>query len=342
LLSWLRAWLYQHSVFRKHRLSVPVISVGNMTAGGTGKTPFTLSLARWAQQQGFQVGILTRGYKRRQKDPVVINTRKKQSLAAAQVGDEPSLLAGKLDQGIIVVQRDRVSAGQTAIREYGCNLLIMDDGFQYQRLVRDLDLVLWDGYQQPRKSALLPCGKRREPWQALQRATALIVTRTAGISRQIDSFFGRRFPDLRQFNSPLIITAVVHQQQQKTLSPKILHSKRILAFCGLGNPEQFFKTVRQLKPKALLTRTFPDHHRYSAKEIHDLETVAADNGCDYLLTTEKDWINLPATPVMQNLVVLTIRLQIDEHLQQFILDKLSGRESGIRLRSEEQDDRAEG
>ncbi len=309
------------------QLAVPVISVGNITAGGTGKTPFTLTLTQWLQSQGFRVGILTRGYGRKYKEPVVIDTDMEQSQASIKVGDEPCLMAERLRQGVIIVQKDRVAAGQTAIRNYGCDLLVLDDGFQYQRLARDLDLVLWDGYQVPATARLLPCGRLREPWQALQRATALIITRTVTSSPQLKSFFQQRFPDLIQFNSPLHITGVEHKSKQQSYAPERLHSKKILAFCGLGNPAQFYQTVRQLNPRGLITRTFGDHYRYSAQDVRGLCELAAQSECDYLLTTEKDYINLPVTPIIKNLLVLKITLQIDAALQKFILKNLN-RDSG--------------
>jgi len=245
-----------------HQVDVPVVSVGNVTVGGTGKTPLVAWVARWFREQGVRVALVSRGYG---ADPGAVN-------------DEALELEQRLPDVPHLQDPDRVKAARTAIEELDSELLVMDDGFQHRRLRRDLDIVLIDATQPFGYGHVLPRGKLRESLAGLRRADLLVVTRGSAVSEErLDKIRDV----LRRYTMAPI--AVVDQQPQALLSStgseesiEEMKGKPVIAFCGIGNPDGFRFTLGQCGYELIELREFPDHHRYSRDDVQSLVEWTAD------------------------------------------------------------------
>jgi tetraacyldisaccharide 4'-kinase len=248
------------------RLSAPVVSVGNISVGGSGKTPFTMLLGSLLNQRSIPYDVLSRGYRRESTGVKIVDPNG----GATEYGDEPLLLAKRLAVPVIV-GANRYHAGQRAERRFMSGMHLLDDGFQHRQLARQFDIVLVN--EEDLADRLLPAGHLREPVSALERADVLVIP-----SNQSSGQFA-------SFGKP--IWRVI-----RTLRIPPRPPVRPLAFCGLARPQRFFKDLesRGIKPCAMVA--FPDHHRYSAREIDKLRKIAQRNLADGFLTTQKDLMNL--------------------------------------------------
>ncbi len=325
LITAVRNYLYDQQILRTVKLAVPVISVGNISAGGTGKTPVVIRLAKLFVEKNFRVAVVTRGYRRKSRGQLIVSSGNGPQVNATMAGDEPFLIARRCPEAVVICDADRVAAGRTATDQFGCNLILADDAFQHRRLARDYNLCLWDGTLQPQTEYILPAGKLRESLRNIRRADAILVTRCKGIDRKILDY-----PEFQKFSgivdcAPVEVTELIEPATQKTMPAEKLAGKKIYTFCGLGNSAQFFKTVAALHPQSLHTRSFPDHHRYSRKEFAGIAQSARDVGCDFIITTEKDFINLPRQAAsIKNLLLLRVAIPIPLKMQKSILDSLDG------------------
>jgi tetraacyldisaccharide 4'-kinase len=307
LLSWpysgvvrLRNGLYSSGLLRAHRVSVPVICVGNLTTGGTGKTPLVIWLCRLLRQRQRCCAILTRGYKTRAEKP----------------SDEPALLRIECPDTPLIVNADRVAGAAAALREYGAEVLLMDDGFQHRRLARDLDIITVDATAPFGYGRLLPAGLLREPVASLRRAHAVVLTRcdqaAADALRNLEA-------SVRQVNPRLVVARSVHAPAHiKTAEGAEIRladipGRRIFAFCGIGNPPSFFRTVTDQGGILVGTRAFDDHHRYSAADLEQVHEEAVRAQAQLLLTTQKDWTKIERFAVAREppaLAYLTVALRL--------------------------------
>lgn len=303
---------YDRDRERRHRraLPAPVISVGNITTGGTGKTPLTIWLARHFASMGKNPAILSRGYGRRGKDVSRVPTDGNLSDCALHFGDEPTLMAKHL-RGLagVWVGRDRWLSGRKAIQS-GADILLMDDGFQHLRLYRDLDLVLVDAHKPFGNGALLPLGPLREPASSLNRADAIIVTRAddpAAAARTIAQMEAR-FPGKPVFTCRHKLMGPRFGLDGPLIPPPRLHGYTLVAFAGIGKPKQFFDSLYRLGLHISEGIAYPDHYRYGRKDL--VRLIHAGRGKDPLLfiTTEKDFVRLPA-PFQRT--VLTAAMEMD-------------------------------
>ncbi|MBN2281442.1 MAG: tetraacyldisaccharide 4'-kinase [Candidatus Marinimicrobia bacterium] len=311
-----RNYLYDIGLKSVIEPDIPVISVGNITAGGTGKTPFTIALANQLVKKDFKPAIITRGYKRKSRGQLIVSEGQGPMTSAIASGDEPFVMAHKTRGVVIIADKNRVHAAKTARQKYNCDIIIADDAFQHRNLHRDVNIVLWDSYTAPEKEALLPKGRLRESFTGLNRADLIVLTRTENPNPNYIRFFNHF--RLKCYVSSTKVTGIKNDEQD--YDPELLNGRKLLAFCGLGNPQQFFDTVETLQPSELVTRKFSDHHRYSVKEIDELITVAKGHCCDFMVTTEKDKANIPEDYMsLKNLLFLSIDFQIGEDLLQEIL-----------------------
>jgi tetraacyldisaccharide 4'-kinase len=248
------------------RLQAPVVSIGNITVGGAGKTPFTILLGSLLNQRSIPFDVLSRGYRRQSVGIKIVDPNGQ----ASEYGDEPLLIAKRLAVPVIVGS-SRYEAGLKAEKKYSSEMHLLDDGFQHRQLARQFDIVLVS--EEDLKEQLLPKGRLREPVSALSRADALVIASTQP---------GEPFA---QFGKP--IWRVIRTMRVPPRSPS-----RPVAFCGLARPERFFKdlNMRGIVPCAMVA--FPDHHRYSRREIDKLKKIADRNRADGYLTTQKDLMNL--------------------------------------------------
>jgi len=286
LVTCFRNWLYTQGWLRVHHVSVPVLCVGNLTTGGTGKTPLVVWLARLMVQKGLRATILTRGYKANgRKTPYGVTTNT----------DEPAELAAACPGVPVIVNPDRVAGAAEAIRNHGAQVLLMDDGFQHRRLARDLDIVTVDATCPFGYGRLLPAGLLREPVSGLARADAVVLTRSDQVSeetlRQIET-------EIRQTNPDLVVARSIHAPVSVRRSDGIeipqdeLRGKKVFAFCGLANPTAFFTTVQACGCVLAGSQAYDDHYAYAQRDMADLCQATRSCEAELLLTTQKDWTKI--------------------------------------------------
>jgi tetraacyldisaccharide 4'-kinase len=288
-----RGAAYRHGWLQRARLDAPVVSVGNLTFGGTGKTPTVIELVRDLVRIGRRPAILTRGYKRRDGNQVVmIGPEPKQ--AVDEVGDEPLEMARQLPGVPVVVDADRERGGNEALR-WGADVLVLDDGFQHLKLERDLDLVLIDAGDPWGGGRLPPLGRLREPLTAIRRASAVLITKVPAdwrpVVAEIETAIDRLAPTLQVFVSRLRARRV-RVPGEGWRSAEVLRGRRVLAFAGIGRPSGFADTLFEAGAEIVDRRWFPDHHAYSATELLEIVT-AAEKEEAVAVTTAKDATKLP-------------------------------------------------
>jgi 3-deoxy-D-manno-octulosonic-acid transferase len=274
---------------RARRLPVPVISIGNITAGGTGKTPVTIDLLR--EFRGSRPGLLTRGHGRSTSEIVLI-LDETQRLPISLTGDEPRLCS-RLARVPVGIGADRYTVGERLLESADVRLLFLDDGFQHRQLERHFDLVLIDALRPFGGGNLIPLGRLREPLDGLARASAFLITRanTVPNGKTIETILRRYNPTAPVFHARTVASYWT-DFDGATLSPGEFRSARAIAFCGLGNPESFWRSLDELGVVPLERYAWGDHHRYTPAELRRLVRRARDIGADVLLTTAKDALNL--------------------------------------------------
>ncbi len=303
----LRNSLYDRGVFGSYPLGVKTISIGNITTGGTGKTPLVALVAEILVDAGEKVCILTRGYGR--EDPgrrVLVSDGTNILVDARTGGDEPVELAGKLFEKAVVVvaDADRVSAAEWAKEKFDITAFVLDDGFQHRRAKRDLDIVCIDATDPFGNGKMLPAGRLREPLENLQRADAIVVTRCDLVDD---------VSDLTSQISNLNPTAATFLARSRVTDVDLPDTGLpAFAFCGLGNPENFFELLRRKGYYLKGTETFPDHHYYTQAEIFELEEKARRCGADVLLTTGKDTVKLDRLKFELPWYQIDVQIEMDD------------------------------
>ena len=282
----LRNLLYSRGWLKAHHVDAAVICIGNITVGGTGKTP----LVAWLYKQiasGSRCAILTRGYKSSRNSKPGIQNRV----------DEPAMLAEDCPQAQIIVNPDRVAGASEAVGKFGAEVLIMDDGFQHRRLARDLDVVAIDATRPFGYGKMLPAGLLREPVTSLERAGAVVITRCDQIASSELEILENH---LRSFNPAAVVSRSSHvpicakTTDGKETGIEQLKGKRVFAFCGIGNPDAFLKTVRSMGSVPVGSIRYDDHHHYTKACLDEIRERAEELGAELILTTQKDWTKIVA------------------------------------------------
>jgi len=325
-----KRWL---GTMRQNRLATPVISVGGLAAGGTGKTPLVLWLAERLKERGTEPAILTRGYRRRvaQRHTVIAPGER---APAELTGDEAQMYV-RAGIGPLGIGADRAGAGRLIEQRFGPQVFLLDDGFQHWRLARSLDIVVLDALDPFGGGAVIPLGRLREPLAALARAGAIVVARAAP-GESIAAIEAR----VREYNAtaPVFRSRVVSRGWRDAAGGTAALPPRVAAFCGLGNPESFWRTLREMGVAPVWRRAFGDHHRYRRQELAQMAVEARVAGAEALLTTEKDVANLGVgwREAVEGLPVLWLEIGIeidqDEALMRLVEAPLS-RSSRNRLRA---------
>jgi tetraacyldisaccharide 4'-kinase len=339
VLSWLfncvvqlRLWLYRKRIFRDHPLGCLVVVVGNLTVGGTGKTPVVEKFARALRDRGRKVAILSRGYKSKappfwkkawygithtdEPPPRVVSDGQNVFLDSEQAGDEPYMLARNLPGVVVLVDKNRVKAGAYAIKQYGCDTLVLDDGFQYLHLKGRLNLLLVDKTNPFGNGHLLPRGILREPVKHLKRANYIFLTKSNGRrDPELEAVIARHKPDAD------VIECAHRPQYLQRMDVKPgaaagreplswLKGRRTFAFSGIATPESFEKFLRDLGALLVGRERFLDHYRYAPEDLEELYDAAERERAECLVTTEKDAVRI-SDAAGSPLPVYYLRLEIE-------------------------------
>jgi len=276
---------YDRGMITVRRLAGPVVSIGNLTVSGSGKTPFLILLGELLKQRGIAFDVLSRGYRRQTQGVAIVDP----SCAARDFGDEPLLIARKL--GVhVVVGEDRHSAGEMAEATFGPQLHLLDDGFQHRRLARDFDIVLVTATDA--RDSLLPAGRLREPISSLSRADAVVLTNEMSSD------------GLRLRNQ------LIWRVRRAIIVPET--KQPCIAFCGIARAQEFFAQLRAAGIAIAATRSFRDHHPYKEPDIRELLELQKQHGAPAFVTTEKDAVNLGAhLQALQPLHVVPVLMQLE-------------------------------
>ena len=316
----LRNLLFDLGVIRSHRLNCPVISVGNLTVGGTGKTPMVIWLARFLSENGWRVGIVSRGYGGAESGRVIIVSDGESILADSGLsGDEAQLLARRLPGIPVFCSTKRVKAGKVAVEEFKCEVLILDDGFQHRYLARDLDVVMLDSRSPFGNGRLLPRGIMRERGSALVRAQVLVLSRFDHSEEALKNRENlvRQWPDkkvTRAKHRPVRLFAAADRRERSLSSLKDLP---LAAFAGIARPDDFFKSVQSLEARLVYAAALPDHHPITPELLGSLFQEASGLKPELWLTTEKDWVRLPhLLPEGMELWVMAVEVDFEEDASQ--------------------------
>lgn len=332
----LRTYGFHRKALRVNRLPCAVISIGNITVGGTGKTPMTLYMAKKIRDMGYRVAVLSRGYKgTAERAGGVVSDGRTLYMDSDEAGDEPFMMASMLNDVPVIVGQDRFSGGMQAVELFKPAVLILDDGFQHLALMRDLDLVLLDDREPFGNQYLLPRGPLREPLVALQRGDAFIMTRcddSSGGERRDTSFACQKWanifrdkPVFRSSHVPLIhkiIRGCGDAADESAVLPgddvNMLKGRSAFAFSGIAGNDDFRTTVEALGCRLTGFKAFPDHHSYRQSDFEEIKRVSGTTGAELILTTQKDAVRIPdemSWPV--DLVVIG--------LETFFRDPVNGR-----------------
>ena len=311
LVVQLRLHLYRNGWLRQHHLCTQVVSIGNLTVGGTGKTPVVEKFARELRDQGRNVAILSRGYRSKPTPfhermlnklllrndttpPRVVSDGKSLLLDSEMAGDEPYMLASNLKDVVVLVDKDRVKSGRYAIEKFGCDTLLLDDGFQYWKLRgRRLDIVLIDCQQPFGTERLLPRGTLREPPSHLARASTIFITKsdgnTADLRRRI-ALFNPAAGIIECVHHPLYLEDVFTGER---LNLEFLKGRKVASLSGIAQPESFEQSLVRLGGELVYSKRFADHHRFTQQELLNVINRSKKRQAQTIVTTQKDAVRFP-------------------------------------------------
>jgi len=303
-----RSLFYSLRLLKTKTLPCPVVSVGNLTVGGTGKTPLVMMLARGLMDRGISVAILSRGYKGTKTSEPVVSDGKSIFLSPEESGDEPFLMAQVCKGVPVLIGKDRFANGRVALQRFGIKGLLLDDGYQHLPLHRDLDILLIDSHIGFGDHHLLPRGILREPLSRLRRAHLFLLTKVDDLeaSRPLEKKIHEIHPGAQVFHS--------HFQPMSLVDPKgeqeelyALKGKKILALSGIANPNDFSSLLRKCEMEIVSEAIFPDHHFYMSKDLSSIKEKS--KGVDWIVTTEKDMLKL-RTLGIDHLPIRSLRIEM--------------------------------
>jgi tetraacyldisaccharide 4'-kinase len=307
----IRRWLYNMRLLRDKTLGVQVIAVGNLTVGGTGKTPVVEKFARELRDAGRNVAILSRGYRSKPKPfhewltnklllredqtpPRIVSDGKSLLLDSAMAGDEPYMLASNLRDVVVLVDKDRVKSGRYAIEKFGCDTLVLDDGYQYWELRgRRHDVVLIDRQQPFGNEHLLPRGTLREPPSHLSRAQTIFITKSDGKTAELRERIAKLNPDaavIECVHNPLYLEDIFTAERQ-TLD--LLRGKKVASLSGIAQPDSFEHSLVALGAELVYAKRFADHHRFTQQEVLNAINRSKKRQAEVIITTQKDAVRFP-------------------------------------------------
>ncbi len=313
--------LYRRGSFKSHDIGVPVISIGNITVGGTGKTPLVEWIAKQLAQRGLRVCVLTRGYGRQTTGRLIVSDAEAIRADVTQAGDEAFLLAEKLKgQAAIICDANRVGAARWAIENLRSEVFLLDDGFQHQRIARNLNIVTIDATNPWGNGELLPSGILREPRESLKRADCVVIARAnqSQLVADLDSQITEICGDVPTFLSRINLADLHHLNSANQANP----DSPVAAFCGIANPESFFAMLREAGYNLVHTQICRDHKRYTQADIERIIAHAKAHGAEALITTAKDAVKVRSMSFALPCYVAELSIEIDreEEFQRLILN----------------------
>jgi tetraacyldisaccharide 4'-kinase len=322
-----RLWLYYRHLLPIRSLPLKVISVGNLTAGGTGKTPHTALLACYLREKGIKTAVLSRGYRgtKEKKGAVISNTESIQG-TLEDGGEEPYWLAQELPGVPVVVGRNRFRSGLLCFQQWQTEWVILDDGFQHLILKREINLLLLSSHFPFGSERLLPLGFLREPIEEMRRSDIIVVTHAEGLNsfqrKEIGGEIRSRVSSIPFFFSEHKPRRLRSYPDKKEIPLSELAGKRVVAFCGLANPDSLMFSLQQLQAEPVQLVKFPDHHYYREKDKRHLETLSRSLRVRWLVTTEKDDLKLGQwVPADLQILVLGIEVEIQDPAFWELLDR---------------------
>lgn len=330
VLMRIRAYLYRKGVLKRHRLPVPVVSVGNLTMGGSGKTPLVMYMARLLAKTG-NPAIISRGYGGKAGGEInVVSDGKTIYLDASLAGDEPRLLAEALPGVMVLTGAKRPAVGRHAVESLHTDVILLDDGFQHMALHRDLDLVLFSARSFLGNGRVFPGGDLREPLNALGRAHAFVITGVDSQTREradaCKDFLQGRFPGIPVFAAEYRATGIVPGgNQQETVTVAQAKEMLLFGFCGIANPESFRETLGRDCFDIVGFKSFGDHHRYTAQDVSVLLRLAQSKGAHGLIATEKDLVKLESLLDGATLPVLALKIELvmEKGFDAFVAERIA-------------------
>tara|TARA_Y100001970_G_scaffold153662_1_gene188103 strand:+ start:2757 stop:3797 length:1041 start_codon:yes stop_codon:yes gene_type:complete len=320
LFIWLKNFFYDYSLIKPKKTKPIIVSVGNVSLGGTGKTPFTIAIAKLLTQQGYKVGVSTRGHGRKNEKSSFLMKDKNWFVKDFYkhwrvAGDETVLLKNNLENIPVYVSKDKTKAAESLYRQEGCDVVLLDDGFQHRKLYRDVDIVLFDHSEKANK--IFPYGALREPIIGLKRADIIISTNMADNK---EGGLALKWG----YNDYLL---VADSPENKAERFEVLNQySNILSLCAIGSPEGFQKTLESLKINFKESLVYPDHYPFKEKDIKKINSFVDNNKIDLILCTEKDLIKLKQykETLGAPIAAITINYSLSQSLEKGILDKIRG------------------
>jgi len=325
ILLW-RDFLFKLDLKSKQKLSCKVISVGNISSGGTGKTPMVISLAKFFKKAGKSVAILSRGYGRQSSGSLLVTDGHTKPPDWRLCGDEPALMAMALKGVPIIVDKNRFRGGSFLIEHFNPDIILLDDAFQHNSLYRDIDIVLVNSSDRPKDHKLLPTGNLREPWPCIKRADLVLLSKTnlTGISLFIKNKLEKT--SLPYFHSSIDLNpTLVNFQNKTTMAVKQLKGKRVLLVSAIGDPDGFHSLVQKTGADILEYLTYRDHYSYTKNDWKAIRKTKEEVNADLILTTEKDLLKLKGFSRDISIHALRIVLNIEDRGIQIIsnfIDKI--------------------
>ena len=312
-----RMLAYRWDLFPSHKLECRVISVGNLTLGGTGKTPVVMMIAEILRGNGRKPGILSRGYGGNSKNEINVVCDGENILLSTEVaGDEAVMMAKRLRNVPVLVGSDRYQTGRYAIKHFGVDTLILDDGFQHLALKRDMNILLFDHQLPFGNGQLFPAGELREPKKEVRRADFVCITRYSGssyppgISKQL-------IKDLPLVKSTLRLDSLLNLNDGEVFDVKKLQDQPVAAFSGIANPNDFRKLLEKSGARVVCYHPFPDHHEYTLVDLKHIEDSAQKAGAKFILTTEKDAVKINSSSITIPLYKVALEMEILEGREMF-------------------------
>ncbi len=311
LIMDIRSYMYDLGILKSHNAGCKVITIGNLTVGGTGKTPTVCMIAEYFKKEGIKTAVVCRGYRgEKTGTPQIVSDGKKMLSDPASAGDEACMLAKKLSGIPVIAGKDRVAASKLTCKLFKTEIILLDDGFQHQRLKRDIDIVLINSENPFGNGYLLPRGILREPLKALKRADMILLTKTDPVNDDCSSLENRirlhnpNAPVFRSFYKP---SNIINPVDNNSIPVDLFKNKKVAGFCSIGDPESFILTLKNMGITLTQKIIYPDHHLYCNQDYKHIQELSEK--FDYLITTEKDIAKI--TPDMIKISNLSV-LEIDE------------------------------